>query len=102
MGCGFAIWLLLIGTPDSIRVIMVSKLTTNSVASISTIAVVACGNATIATVVASVVVSSIGVVSIVIATVAPLATNSNIAAATSALPTAFLVVVACNRQDCLC
>ena len=78
---------------------IVSTLTTNSIASSATIAIVASGNAAIATVVASVSTSTIGVVTIAATTVTPISTNSNIAAAAPAPTTASLVVVACIAAE---
>ena len=59
--------------------------TTNSVASVATIAIVTNGNAAITTAVATVVVSSIGVVAIVVATITSIATKSNIASCRTSL-----------------
>ena len=78
---------------------MMTRLTTNSIASAATIAIVSSGNAAITTVVAAVVVSTIGIVAIVVATVTSVAANSNIAPTASAPCTALLVVVACNAID---
>ena len=72
-----------------------SELTTNSSASIATIAVVASGNTTVTTEVATVATSSIGIVSIVVATIAPIATNNSIAAAATTTPLLVHIVVSC-------
>ena len=71
------------------------ELTTNSIASIATIAIVASGGAAITTVVATVATSSIGFVTIVVTTVASVATNSNIAAAATTASLLVHIVVAC-------
>ena len=74
-------------------------LTTNSVATMSTILIVANSNATVATVVSSVVVSSVGIVAITTTSVTTISTNSNIA---PAIATAAAVAVGCNATDVMC
>ena len=73
------------------------RLTTNSIPSTATVAIVASGNAPVSTVIARVVVPSICAIAIVATPITPIATDGNIAAAASASrSSSTAVVVACN------
>ena len=75
------------------------RLTTSSVASIATIAIVALSSAAIAVVVAFVIISSIGVVTVVVTTIAS-RTPSNIIAAVASAPSP-AAGVTCSVTDIL-